>query len=316
MSADSPIALGVKTDAIHTRYSYDWLFDLMVRLEIPYVQLGAFLEIYTIDEAFFPELRDKAESRGLRIKSVFTSYRELGGYFYGNPHMEKAARRNHEKLIRAAALVGADYCGTNPGAVYRDQADHKQAGIECYLKHMRELMGFAKEQGLKGLTIEPMSCLAEPPSTPDEIESMMTALGDHHARHPDGTVPVYLCGDISHGVADADGRVVHDNVELFEYEIPWMAEFHFKNTDAMFNSTFGFSPEEQQRGIVDLDRIRRICADHTGRWPVEEVIGYLEIMGPKVGRDYTDPHLGEALETSLRAVKNAFSPSKTGAAAP
>lgn len=306
VSPASPIALGVKTDAIHTRYSYDWLFDLMVRNGIPNVQLGAFLEIYTIDDAFFPELRDKAESRGLRIKSVFTSYRELGGYFYGNPHMEKAARRNHEKLIRAAALVGADYCGTNPGAVYRDQFEHKQAGIECYLKHMRELMAFAKEQGLKGLTIEPMSCLAEPPSTPDEIRSMMTTLGDYHARHPDTTVPVYLCGDISHGVADADGKVVHGNVELFEYEIPWMSEFHFKNTDAIYNSTFGFSPEECENGIVDLQQIRQICTDHADRWPVDEVVGYLEIMGPKIGRDYTDPHLATALESSLDAIKRVF----------
>lgn len=302
----SPIHLGVKTDTIHTRYSYDWLFDLMAREGVRFVQLGAFLEIMNIDEAYFPELREKAEARGLRIKSVFTSYRELGGYFYNHPLMEKVARRNHEQLIRAAAAVGADYCGTNPGAVYRDRPQDKDRGIATYLKHMKELQGFARELGLKALTIEPMSCLAEPPSTPEEIRHMMEELNGHHARHPGTTVPVWLCGDISHGVADASKRVIHSNIDLFKFEMPWMAEFHFKNTDAIYNSTFGFSEAERARGIVDLEEIRAICEAQAGVWPVEEMVGYLEIGGPKIGRDYTDIHVGTELEQSLRAIRQVF----------
>jgi hypothetical protein len=302
----SPIQLGVKTDTIHTRYSYDWLFDLMARLEIRNIQLGAFLEIMNIDEAYFPELREKAGKRGLRIRSVFTSYRELGGYFYNHPLMEKVARRNHEQLIRAAAAVGADYCGTNPGAVYRDRPQDKETGIATYLKHMKELMGFARGRGLKALTIEPMSCLAEPPSTPGEIRHMMEELNGYHAKHPESTVPVWLCGDISHGVADGDKKIIHTNIELFEFEMPWMAEFHFKNTDAIYNSTFGFSEVEQARGIVDLKEIRTLCEKYQKSRPVEEMVGYLEIGGPKIGRDYTDPHVGPELETSLKALKAVF----------
>jgi ribulose-phosphate 3-epimerase len=302
----SPVQLGVKTDTIHTRYSYDWLFDLMEREDIRYVQLGAFLEIMNIDEAYFPELREKAEKRGLKIKSVFTSYRELGGYFYNHPLMEKVARRNHEQLIRAAAAVGADYCGTNPGAVYRDRPQDKDRGIATYLRHMKELMELARSLGLKALTIEPMSCLAEPPSTPEEIRHMMEELNGHHARRADSTVPVWLCGDISHGVADAEKRVVHGHLDLFRFEMPWMAEFHFKNTDAIYNSTFGFSEAERARGIIDLAEIRGICETHAGVWPVPEMVGYLEISGPKIGRDYTDPLVGGELEVSLRALKSAF----------
>ncbi len=300
------LELGVKTDTIHTRYSYEWLFALMQRMGIKYVQLGAFLEIYTIEEGYFPELREKAEKHGLRIKSVFTSYRELGGYFYGHPLMEKVARRNHERLIRAAALVGADYCGTNPGAIYRDRPESKDAGIACYLKHMKELMSYAKTQGLKALTIEPMSCLAEPPSTPDEIRHMMEELNGYHAKNTASTVPVYLCGDISHGVANANKQVVHTNVDLFKMEAPWLAEFHFKNTDAIYNSTFGFSPSEMAKGIVNLEEWKTICEACAPQWPVEQMIGYLEISGPKIGRDYSDPHVGPDLEASLNALKKVF----------
>jgi ribulose-phosphate 3-epimerase len=161
--------------------------------------------------------------------------------------------------------------------------------------------------GLKALTLEPMSCLAEPPSTPAEIRAMMEAAAACHRQCPDATVPVYLCGDISHGIADAQRRVVHGNLELFEFSIPWMAEFHFKNTDAIFNSTFGFSPEEQTRGIVDLRQVRAVIERNAGAWPVKEVVGYLEIGGPKVGRDYSDPELGGHLRASLRALKEVFS---------
>lgn len=151
-----------------------------------------------------------------------------------------------------------------------------------------------------------MSCLAEPPTTPEEMDRMVGEMGRWHAADPAGRVPVYLCGDISHGLADAQRRVVHSNIELFRYGLPMMAEFHFKNTDAVFSSTFGFNTAERARGIVDLAEIRRMCEEMAGRWPVDDVVGYLEIGGPKTGREYSDPLLGDELRASLRALKSVF----------
>ena len=113
-------------------------------------------------------------------------------------------------------------------------------------------------------------------------------------------MPLQLCGDISHGIADAEGRVIHDNWSLFEMQIPWMREFHFKNTDAIFNSTFGFGPEERARGIVDLARLKALIDANAARFPCAEVTGYLEIGGPKLGREYADRHLERMLVESLR----------------
>lgn len=302
----SQVSLGLKTDPINTRYSYEWLFDLLAEEKIRFVQLGSFFELYHLETDFFHEVRGAAEERGLRIKSVFTAHRELGGFFVGDPRWERAARRNYEKLIAVAQAVGADYCGSNPGAVPRDRLASKTAGIACYLAHMRELMAVGRGAGLKGLTVEPMSCLAEPPSTPEEIEQMLGALEAWHRSHRETTVPVYLCGDISHGVADDSGRVIHTNEDLFRMQIPRMAEFHFKNTDPLFHSTFGFDPDEEKRGIVDLRALRDLCLARAGRWPVEEVVGYLEISGPKVGRDYSDPQLGAVLRSSLRRLREVF----------
>lgn len=303
----SLIKIGIKTDPIITRYSFDWLFDLLVEEEIKYIQLGAFFEMFHMEsDDYFHRLREKADKRGLRIKSMFSAYREFGGFFYNDPHMEKASRKMYEKYIHIAGVLGLDYAGTNPGAVYRDQFEKKDRGIEVYMKHMKELQFLAKEKGLQAFNIEPMSSLAEPPTTPEEMDYMIGKLNKHHQLNPENTVPVWLCGDISHGLADINQQVVHSNVDLFKHAIPMMSEFHFKNTDKVFGSTFGFSPEEQKSGIVDLKEVRQICEAHQNRWPVEEVVGYLEIGGPKIGRDYSDPLLGSALRTSLRAIKEVF----------
>lgn len=87
-----------------------------------------------LDDSWFSELRDKAESRGLRIKSVFTAHRELGGFFCGDPRkrhdggqtwmvlisdQDSAAKiRSEMPLTRSApagtqALAGRDNLGGN-----------------------------------------------------------------------------------------------------------------------------------------------------------------------------------------------------------
>jgi ribulose-phosphate 3-epimerase len=297
------LELGVKSDPIEYRYPFDWLFALMREHDVHFLQLGSFFELFSVEDAYLTELRALADLYNIRIKSVFTAHRELGGFFTGNPHLERAARRNWERLIDVASLVGADFVGSNPGAVYRNHLADKERGLASYVRHMKELSQKAKVKGLKALTLEPMSCLAEPPSTPDEIRSLLTELSSYHQANQATTVPFYLCGDVSHGVADKDKKILHDNMELFEFGLPWMCEFHFKNTDSIFNSTFGFGPEERARGIVDVGPVVSIARRRAADWPVEEVVGYLEIGGPKHGRDYSDNLLGQQLSDSLEHIK-------------
>ena len=299
------IHLGIKSDPIQMRYSYEWLFGLMNRLGISHLQLGGFFELPLLESDFFMNLREKAERMGVRIKSIFSAHREMSGFFWGDRYLEKAARTIYEKFIAAGALLGADYAGSSAGSVPRDMLHTKQKGVECYYRHMTELMHTAEDAGLKGLTIEVMSCIAEPPTFPEEIESFMAFFREYHEKHGDSTVPVYLLGDISHGYADRNGKVIHSNRKLFERSIPYMCEFHFKNTDSIFNTTFGFSNEEP-RGIVDLAALKELIDKNAGRWPVQEVTGYLEHPGPKLGRDYSDYKLEKLLEDSVNALKRYF----------
>ncbi|MEW5816026.1 MAG: hypothetical protein AB1798_11620, partial [Spirochaetota bacterium] len=135
---------------------------------------------------------------------------------------------------------------------------------------------------------------------------MVNTLNAEHRKNPAVTVPFYICGDISHGLANKGEKVIHSNTMLFEYAIPYMAEFHFKNTDSIFHSTFGFSDGEIKKGVIDLNEMKELIYRNSDKWPVEEVVGYLGIPGPKLGRDYSDYKLKKMLEDSLGNLKRVF----------
>jgi hypothetical protein len=299
--------LGVKSDPIESRYSFDWLFGIMAEHRVTRLQYGASTAALVADDAYFRGLRRNAEKRGILVSSLFSSIREFAGYASGDARLQAATRRLWERLIHVAALLGAEAAGTNASLTLRDRPDLREQGIRLFLDNAKELMGVARRAGLKALTTEPMSSTWEFPSTPVELERFVAELGSHHARHPKTTVPALFCGDISHGVADANRAVLHDNWTLFEAQIPAMWEFHFKNTDALFNATFGFGEADRGRGIIDLARFKALLEANAGRFPrTDEVVGYLEIPGPKVGRDYTDGHLGAMLGESLAALRAQF----------
>ncbi len=299
------VHLGVKSDPIEGRYSFEWLFDLMRGCGVHRLQMGSSFPVFFAADDHFRALRRAAESRGIRISSMFTSHRELG-FANEDPLRDDAAHRGWERVIHVASLVGAESVGSNACLVLRDRPGTREPGLAAFSRHMRELLAVARRAGLQALTLEPMSSLYELPSTPEEIRSIMEEMDAFHRSHADATVPLQLCGDISHGLADADGTVLHDNWSLFEMEVPWMREFHFKNTDAIFNSTFGFNAEERKKGIVDLARFSALVQSRAAGFPCGEVTGYLEISGPKLGREYADRHLERMLVESLQALKAVF----------
>jgi len=299
--------LGVKTDPIEYRFSFEWLFRLMAEEDIRYAQLGSFFELYQLPDEYFIHLRKQAEAYGVRIASLFTAHRELGGFFRPeHPAWEQVARRNFQRLIEVGALVGAEMVGSNPGAVMRDQMDFKPDGLRRYFGHMKELMEVAHHVGVPCLTIEPMSCLAEPPTLPDEIRVMAEELMTYHHQHPNRTAPIGYCVDVAHGYADQTGSVQWNNLQLLEATLPYMREIHLKNTDPLFNATFGFSEPERAKGIVQIGEIRDLLLANADRLPVTELVGYLEIGGPKTGRDYSDYKLDGMLRESLRYLRETF----------
>ena len=301
------LEVGVKTDPIEYRYTFDWLFRLLEQEGVRHVQLGTFFEIYQLPDAFFRDLRRRAEDRGLAISSIFTAHRELGGYFRDDgPGWVDVAHRNFTRLIQVGGLVGASSVGSNPGAVMRDRMGTKAAGAKVYVEHVKQLLKVAADCGVEWVGIEPMSCLAEPPTLPDEMRAMAEELYASRAASKEKLAKPGYCLDVAHGYADRDKRVVFDNVALMTAALPWTHEVHLKNTDALFNSTFGFGPAERERGIIKVEDVRDLFLRRQSELPVRRLVGYLEIGGPKTGRDYSDGQLEDMLRVSLRYCKEAF----------
>ena len=80
-----------------------------------------------------------------------------------------------------------------------------------------------------------------------------------------------------------------------------------KNTDRLFDCTFGFAPEERERGIVSVESVRDLVLANADVIPTDTLIGYLEIGGPKLGRDYSDHKLERLLRESFRYLRGAWS---------
>ena len=134
---------------------------------------------------------------------------------------------------------------------------------------------------------------------------MAETLAAHHDTTL-ATVPVGYCCDVSHGHADMSGRVQHSNMELLATALPYCREIHLKNTDHQFGSTFGFGERDRERGIVDISAVVRLIVSNADRLPTRRLIGYFEIGGPKLGRDYSDYRLEQQLRESLRYLKEVF----------
>ncbi len=301
------LRLGVKTDPVEYRFSYEWLFRLMAEEGVLHAQLGSFSEMTWLPDEFFVHLRRQAKQCGVRISGVFTTHRELGGCFRQEPGWYDVTQRIFRRFIEVGALLGADTVGGNAGAVLRDQMPTKQEGMWRYLRHIKEMMSYAHDRGMPCLTTEPMSCLAEPPTLPAEMRETAEELVAHHQQHADRTAAFGYCVDVAHGYADQDGNVVWDNMQLLEAALPYTRAMHLKNTDRLFDATFGFAPEERERGIVSIEAVRDLVLSHADEIPTGELVGYLEIGGPKLGRDYSDYQLERLLRESLRYLRTAWS---------
>ena len=298
--------LGVKSDPIEYRYSWDWLLRILADEGVGFVQIGTFFEMYHLRDSALLQLRETAERRGVQISSIFSAHRELGGFFREEDAWHEVAFRNYQRLIQIGGLLGASSVGSNPGSILRDQMHLKTAGIRTYIAAMKKLMHYAASCGVKTLAIEPMSCLAEPPTLPAEITDMAEELMVYHDEHAEDTARIGYCFDISHGYVDDTRRVRHTSVELLGTALPYITEIHLKNTDVLHESTFGFTPADEKKGIIDVESFRDRLLANSARLPVRDLVGYFEFGGPKLGRDYSDRDLEESLRISIRHLREVF----------
>ena len=145
MAPDTPqLHLGLKSDPIENRYSYEWLFRILAEERVHHVQLGSFVAMYHLPDDYFIGLRQLAADYGIQISTLFTTHREMGGFFrHEHPAWGEATRSLYRRMIEIGALVGAGAVGSNPGAVMRDRADYKDEGWRRWVSFVQEMMAYA-----------------------------------------------------------------------------------------------------------------------------------------------------------------------------
>jgi len=102
------------------------------------------------------------------------------------------------------------------------------------------------------------------------------------------------------------GELGYDHFQLFEATLPYLYEIHLKNTDDRYHSTFGFQEDNLKNGIIDVGEFRKLIDANESLIPVDKLHCYLEIGGPKLGRDYSDIDLEVQLRESLQHLKSSF----------
>ncbi|MCS7261736.1 MAG: hypothetical protein NZ765_13340, partial [Anaerolineae bacterium] len=93
---------------------------------------------------------------------------------------------------------------------------------------------------------------------------------------------------------------------LLQTALPHTYALHLKNTDQYYEATLGFTEEERERGIIQIAAVRELVLAHADQIPVDTLVGYLEVSGPKLGRDYSDHKLEKQLRESFRYLKGVW----------
>ena len=135
--------LGVKSDPIESRYSFDWLFDLMKGCGVHRLQMGTLVPGLLRGGRSFP--RTAALGGGTRDPDHQHVHIPPGARVrQRRSAARRCRRRGWERMIHVAALVGAECVGSNACVVLRDQpADPGARACGPSSQNMKELLGIA-----------------------------------------------------------------------------------------------------------------------------------------------------------------------------
>ena len=301
------VHVGVKSDPIENRYSFDWLFGLMAEQHVGWLQLGSSFPFFHAEAEWFRDLSRRAERRGIRIESTYSSYREMTGFFAADPHLEAASRFAWERLIQVAVVGGRLFRGIElrlgaPRPPRREGARPRAVlpPPEGALAHRegRRPLGAVHRAHVVALraAIDPRG---DGPGDPG------------NGRVPRGRSPPARCPSSSAPTSPTASRTATGGWWSTTGACSRRASRTRASSTSRTPTTGSTGPSgsprrSARRGIVDLERFRALIDANADRFPVQELVGYLELPGPKTGRDYTDNLLGSALGESLAALKAVF----------
>jgi sugar phosphate isomerase/epimerase len=252
------------------------------------------------DPTVYDQTRRVCDAAGVAIPSAFTGLIPYSQNLLGHP--DEAARAHtvdwYRAAIDAAAGLGASAVGGHVGALtvrqHRDP-DQRRDGIARIIRGVCDLSHYAAKRGLESLLWEIMPVKREYPADLEAAEELMDRLSGATA------VPVELCLDMGHACAAGAAGADHDPYAWLERLGRHTRIVHVQQTDGIGDRHWPFTPEFNEQGIVDPERVVELVS-RFDRTTVEIV---LEAMWPFEADD-------DAVLSDLRSSVRYWEPALNG----
>ena len=247
---------------------------------------------------------EHAASRGVKLVSAFTVYRDAGAITHQNPQIRESAYLSGLSIIEQAACYGAEFAGLSLFTMNREDSEDPdlcQALLEEGMAIWKRWMEDARRLGVPRLVVERAAAHREGCWSIPETRRTLDLLAEHHASNPSTTSPVHLCYDTGHGISPAESPDDRDRdygawLEAFPQET---YELHLKQTDSEFLATGHF---EEGAGFIDPLEVLRVVRDKVTS---PEVYMFLETPG-KRGRTLGEDQNIEDHKISISVIEAAL----------
>ena len=202
----------------------------------------------------YDETRRICDAAGIDITSAFTGLIQYSQNLLGHPGEAVRARTLdwYRAAIDATAVLGASAVGGHVGALtvrqYRDPTERRD-GIVRIIDGVCDLARHAAKRGVESLLWELMPVAREYPADLEAAEELMARLSGATA------IPVELCLDMGHACAAGAAGADHDPYAWLERLGRHTRVVHVQQTDGIGDRHWPFTPEFNEQGIVDPERV-------------------------------------------------------------
>jgi D-erythrulose 1-phosphate 3-epimerase len=256
-----------------------WLNIIKEELGLDCCQFSLDLVDPMLDEAttgaYADAVREHAAATDVMLHSTFTGLAAYSWSLLLHPDraMRDAAMRWYERAINLTVRLGALGTGGHLGALsVGDMANEvrKQALLAEMRERLQSLSCYAAQRGLQFLLFENMAVPREWGYSIDQSQEITSLTFQ-------GGVPLVLCLDLGHPCALHTGTASDDYLAWLAQPWPHTPVIHLQQTDRTGDHHWPFTPEYNQKGIVEAARVLEAIS----LWPANsDVYLFLEPIHP------------------------------------
>lgn len=256
------VTLGVNNGFAMKRWPEpkEWCRVIADELQVEKVQLS--LDIINLHQpwrhvrSMCREIRQQTAEKGLQVDSVFTGLADYSRNMLLDPDpvVRNWSFEYYKTALDACEALEVPVFGGHLGAfsVATFNSTKRDVLEQVLFEFIEELSSYARRAGLRELLWEAMPLDREPPHTVEEAKAYLGRANEATS------LPVYLCFDVGHACAQGN---VGEQADPYH----WLAELaeittmvHLQQTDGQGDRHWAFTPEMNEQGIIEPERVMSV----------------------------------------------------------